>query len=283
MNKSEEFSNAILGLNSELHRAVKTKDHKAIEDLLNDGADPNARDEYGCTPLHWATLTNNFPDVLGVINLLLKGGADPKAKDKGDKTPLHLTARNSNPAIIKDLLEAGADIKARDKEGGYIPLHGAARFTKNPGVIEALLEGDKAKTSTNARTNDGWTPLHVAAKYNKNPEVIQTLLNSGSDINARSFLEEITPLHEAARYNKNPAIVTVLLKAEANPKAQDKYGKTPLHDAVHNQNPAIIAALLQAGADPTAKDKANKTPWDYAKDNEALKNSEPYWRLKNRL
>ena len=40
-----------------------------------------------------------------------------------------------------------------------------------------------------------------------------------------------------------------------------------------------VADCLEAGADPSARDKSGKSPWDYAKDNEALKGTDAYWRL----
>ena len=46
-----------------------------------------------------------------------------------------------------------------------------------------------------------------------------------------------------------------------------------------NQTPAVIAMLLKAGANPAARDGNGKIPWDYAKKNEALRDSDVYWRL----
>ena len=90
-----------------------------------------------------------------------------------------------------------------------------------------------------------------------------------------------TPLHWAAAVNKNPAVIAALLDAGADPNVvESPDGQTSLHRAAESaQNPAIITALLDAGADPEARNKAGKTPWDYAKDNEALKGSDVYWRL----
>ena len=47
------------------------------------------------------------------------------------------------------------------------------------------------------------------------------------------------------------------------------------------QNPesSVIAALIEAGDDLGARDEAGKTPFDYAKDNEALRGTDAYWRL----
>ena len=40
-----------------------------------------------------------------------------------------------------------------------------------------------------------------------------------------------------------------------------------------------IDALLGAGANPTVRNAAGETPWDRARDNEALQQSDAYWRL----
>ena len=84
----------------------------------------------------------------------------------------------------------------------------------------------------------------------------------------------------AAAYNENPAILIALLNAGADLNAQNQYGGTPLHVAAgNNENPAVITALLNAGADPAARDDKGRTPWKYAFRNEALKDSDVYWRL----
>ncbi len=115
----------------------------------------------------------------------------------------------------------------------------------------------------NARDGYGRTPLHYAAKYSRTPAVVTALLKAGADPNARGkrFGFGGTPLHYAAWYNKTPAIVTALLKAGAEVNTRDKFGWTHLHTAaVFSKTPAVVSTLLDTGADPAVKDKKGKTP-----------------------
>ena len=72
--------------------------------LLKVGADVDARDAGGWTPLHWASATGRET----VVRLLLDKGADVNATKTFGKTPLHIASERGHASIVRLLREAGA-------------------------------------------------------------------------------------------------------------------------------------------------------------------------------
>ena len=112
------------------------------------------------------------------VRAALDAGADLEARDEWGVTPLMSAARNDyNREVVQVLLDAGADLEARD-EDGQTPLLYATWWGSKPEMVQALLY---AGADVNARTEDGSTPLMSAARNSYNPAVVQVLLDAGAD------------------------------------------------------------------------------------------------------
>ena len=87
--------------------------HKEIADLLiAEGADVNAKNDYGWTPLHWAASRGHKE----IVELLIAKGANVNAKNKYGTTPLDM----ANDREIADLLrkhggKTSEELKAEGK------------------------------------------------------------------------------------------------------------------------------------------------------------------------
>jgi len=142
--------------------------------VLARGADVNASDKYGWTPLHRAA--GGGPAE--IAKLLLDAGANVNARMEDGWTPLHEAALGGDAEVVKLLIDRGANVNAKDKDA-CTPLHSAA-LARDAEVVKLLL--DKG-ANVNAEDEDGDTPLHWAARYGKTG-LARILLRRGADAKA---------------------------------------------------------------------------------------------------
>jgi ankyrin repeat protein len=91
---------------------------EAAKVLLENGADVRmASRPAGFTPLHSAVADDAGEVTKDLVKMLIDAGADPNAKNANGSTPLHTAAFTGDIAVLEMLLEAGGDATARDKEG----------------------------------------------------------------------------------------------------------------------------------------------------------------------
>jgi hypothetical protein len=126
-----------------------------VKGLLKRGADVNAKDKAGMTPLLYAAI-NGYKDM---AELLIAQGANVSVKGIGDQTPLHLSIGIGRTDIAELLIAKGADVNAKNKDG-LTPLHYAAVFGHKDMVELLIIKG----ADINAKTANDWTVLGIAVE-----------------------------------------------------------------------------------------------------------------------
>ncbi|KAK3349007.1 ankyrin repeat-containing domain protein [Lasiosphaeria hispida] len=248
--------------------------------LVRRGADISKVDSRGQSALAIAARKN----LCGVVQQLLSYGADPNACDLTGRTPLMEAVcregRDIQPHgthVICALLRPNRDGVVADPTLGTLkalttPLHEAAAR----GLIEdlrilatAVKPGSRSVLDASHRS-----PLWFAAK-NTHPDAVKLLLPlTGADsVNDRS-LDRLNPTALFAMASPSTATpplpekvlagMSLLLTAGANPNARNTPGQTLLHRAAWVGDVALAALLLRHGADPCAADNKGLQPLHFA-------------------
>ncbi|KAK1902616.1 BRCA1-associated RING domain protein 1 [Dissostichus eleginoides] len=125
---------------SPLHLAAIKGDVEAVKGLLEQGADPNLKDNAGWTPLHEACNLGHLP----VVEVLVSGGALLNTPGYQNDSPLHDAVRNRRPAIVKLLLEQGASQNVLNRCGKR-----PADYAASPEMLEIFQEASEGNQCAN--------------------------------------------------------------------------------------------------------------------------------------
>lgn len=229
-----------------LHYAADMSSLDVVQLLLSKGADPNARDNIGETPLYIAALRGKT-DI--AVFLIEQHAADINAVTQNGRNLLHAACDGGSPALANYLLKKGLDPNqlTAQKES---PLH-LAMYARKTETVELLLA---AGAKANVCDQRGDTPLHDAAMCGWN-EGIRLLLAAGAGLDIKAD-DGTTPIMRALTKINT---LDLLIKSGADISICDGIGRTALHAAVRIDFPEAAEKLLDAGA-KLAEIKLSTTP-----------------------
>jgi hypothetical protein len=194
-------------------------DSAVIRLLVAKGANVNAADKFGRTPLMHAAQLAWGPSV----NVLLEHGAKVDVRDYEGKTPLMYAMRNRGLMVVAKLLEKGAEVNAKDR-AGYTALMHAIRYARrdlirlsNLDEEEATLPLERGRLTPpqkqTPQSRQGRMAQQEREGRERYLELIRFLIEKGADVNARSKSGD-TPLSLARRFG-TPEVIDLLQKAGA--------------------------------------------------------------------
>lgn len=221
-----------------LHIAAKQGFGNCVLVLIVFGAEVDARDEYGNTPLMFAAAKGRAV----VASYILTADADPDARRDDGKTALHLAAYHGHTETARHLLTAYADVNARS-DRGETPLHLASR-KGNAETVSLLLD---CGADASVRADTGITSLMSAVRGGR-AEAVRRLLyvpEAVSLLNKCKDDDGNTALHYAAKRGRAD-VASALLCVGADMHSRNFSGETPLRIAVSRGHSVLAAQFVRA-------------------------------------
>ena len=197
-----------------------------LQTLLSLGADPNAHDRMGFTPLHIAIQLG----MVAEIDTLLAHGADVSKADSNQNTPLHLAIEYGRVTIVSQLLRNPFCTMVLSASDAYQRSPLALAALKGASEIFRLLID--AGANDMQTDENGRTPLHLAATRSEpgHLAIIRDLLTRPEQVD-HVDCDNNTALHlaiTALAPQSNPSIKACecLLTASANPNSKNSKGES---------------------------------------------------------
>lgn len=274
-----------------LHLAAYMDDLDVMQALVDAGADKEATDDRGGTPLQTAIMASADDAALLLVRSGARAWRDGATREESRfEEPLAEALGRCSVRVVRALIDAGADphrdvgpdamarvgppemlekyelLAARGfsavEGSGRQAIHAAAAADDTAAVSYLLDLGVDIESRSSDRIGEqyGNTAL-IEAAANGSDAVVRLLVSRGANVRAGAT-DYGSALYAAAHEGHTH---TVKLLLSIAPSIDVQRGRrsdraTPLHMAYFHDDKEMIEALLGAGADPEARTTDGRTP-----------------------
>jgi ankyrin repeat protein/tRNA A-37 threonylcarbamoyl transferase component Bud32 len=256
--------------------------------LWKKGADLEAQDQSGLTPLHWCdektkmALEKSGQSLLRVPTSTTSGSATWSLIDN-----LHQACVDGNVSQVAAMIEAAASSSSSslsssqqclsvDSRLSASILHDVieTRSLEGKNALHMAVEGGhgecvrlllEAGANPDAEEEYGNTPLILAVNYCRGdcPDIVALLAKHGANVRVRSMFG-LVPLLIAAEKGLLNVVAYLVEHAGADILQRGSFGNTAAHYAVLNRQDRVAIYLHEHGADFALANNDGKSPYDLA-------------------
>lgn len=283
--------------------SLDNKNPEILKYFLEIGQDPNFISGERNESLLMLAISSKNESKLNLIRVLVEYGANVNAIDAYGVTPImYAGAFRAQEGIIQFLLDKGATVHNRDQNGYNALMYALSGKCSSNDIMRLIDNGASVK----AQSKVGETPLMLAAFNNYDIKVFQALITGGANVNVTitgrpiligAYKQEynntifripytnfagFNALAFAAGHCSDPNVISYLIEKGSDTKISidskievfgkdhtgydDKafinyYGVSILHYAAAlNQNPKILETLIENGFDVNIVSSSQNRP-----------------------
>ena len=186
---------------------------------------------------------------VGKLERSIRYGVHVDDTDSNGRCALHCAASEGQAAAVKYLIEAKASLNIKDKYENT-PLNDAVRQKHDAVAAELRRGGAYALTMPGFKMG---VQMCISA-FNGDLKQLKRMLNNDVDVNSMDY-DSRTALHLASSAG-HTSVVQFLLKMNVDVNCRDRFGFSPLADAVRHEHKDVQQVLLAAGGKLLGIDEA---------------------------
>mmetsp|Transcript_12130 Transcript_12130/g.36978 ORF Transcript_12130/g.36978 Transcript_12130/m.36978 type:complete len:860 (+) Transcript_12130:144-2723(+) len=180
----------------------------------------------------------------------LRQGASTNFSDYDKRTPLHLAATEGHADVVELLLQHDANPEMKDRWGSTA-MDDAVR-NKRENVIKIFEKYGVRRDDADPMTSGGLAEMELLEFSARGLyDLVRQRLMAGVSAQYADY-DKRTPLHLAASEG-HADVAELLLVNGARMDVRDRFGRTPIDDAIKNGSKAVLQVMKQYDGDVPAK------------------------------